>query len=379
MSSTPDRGYARSRFLKGGLAASIGLSAAYGFEGGSGAVSAATPWQTQWTMLSAAAKKEGKLSILTGVGTGFRDWVAASQTALGIEIDHQQQSNSDDIANKIIAERTAGVYSVDMIVMTPITALPRLKPIGALDPLRPLLFRPDVLNEKAWRGGFNAAWTDSAKVLGFPLSETVIVPALNMDLVKPGELKNARSLLDPKWKEKIIMGAIRSGSTRALMTSIRLRDGDDVVRRLMVDQKPTFVEDFRSQAEGLVRDNFAIGQGMTPQNLLEFTDAGVGRNVKFIDIPDVSYISHTYSLWTANRAPHPNAAKLFANWALTQEGQAVWSKTMLLNALRNDVALVDPTALARPGQSYMLSGSEANLPELEKTRALMTRITGVPA
>ncbi len=377
MSSTPDRGFARSRFLKGGLAASVGLSA-YGLVGSPSAISAADPWQAQWTALQAAAKKEGKLSVLTGVGTGFRDWVMAAQTALGIEMEHQQQSNSDDIANKMIAERTAGVYSFDIVVMTPITALPRLKPIGALDPLRPLLFRPDVTNEKAWRGGFSAAWSDTAG-LGFPLTESVIMPALNMDLVKPGEIKNARSLLDPKWKGKIIMGAIRSGSTRALMTSIRLRDGEDVVRRLMIDQKPTFVEDFRSQAEGMVRDNYAIGQGMTPQNMLEFTDAGLGKNVKFVDVPDVSYISHTYSLWAANRAPHPNAAKLFANWTLTQEGQQSWSKTMLLNALRADVVPIDPNALKRPGQAYMLSGTESNLVELEKTRALMTKITGVPA
>ncbi len=379
MSST-NRGYARSRFLKGGLAASAALSGVDLAAGLAPASAATQPtWQAQWTALQAAAKKEGKISVLTGVGTGFRKWIQATEAALGIPIDHQQEANSDTIANKVIAERQAGVYSFDIIVMTPITALPRLKPIGALEPLRPMLFRPDVVSNKVWRGGYNAAWADTAKLLGFPLSETLIMPAINTDLVKANELKNARSLLDPKWKEKIILAEIRSGSTRVLMTSIRMRLGDDAVRRLMVDQKPTYVQDMRQEAEGLVRSTYAIAQSMQAPNMVEFVDAGLGKNVKFVDIPDVTYISHTYSLWAASKAPHPNAAKLFANWTLTQEGQQVFSTNMQLNPYRTDVALVDPSAVAKPGQWYLYSSNESVFPELEKTRALMTQITGVPA
>jgi ABC-type Fe3+ transport system substrate-binding protein len=364
--------YTRRHVLTSGLA--MGLAA-----GATPAWAATPPWQAQWSTLQAAAKKEGKLAVLTGSGAAFRKWIAAAEAALGIEIEHQQQSNSDQIANKVIAERGAGVYSFDLIVMTPITALPRLRPIGALDPLRPLLFRPDVVNDKYWRGGFSATWADNAKVLGFPLSETLILPAINTDLVKPGELKNARSLLDPKWKEKIILAEIRSGSTRVLMTSIRMRHGDDTVRRLMIDQKPTFAADFRQQAEGLVRSTFAIAQGPQLPNMQEFIDAGLAKNVKFVDIPDVSYISYTYSLWLANRAPHPSAAKLFANWTLTQEGQRSWSTSMDLNPRRTDVPLFDPNAVPYPRQWYLNSSYEAILPELEKTRELMTKVTGLPA
>jgi iron(III) transport system substrate-binding protein len=378
--SSTHRGDSRRQFLKGGLAASVGLSGLDVAASSTRAWAASQPpWQVQWTALQAAAKKEGKLSALTGVGTGFRNWIQACQTALGIEIDLQQQPNSEEIANKIIAERSAGIYSFDIICMTPSTALPRLKPIGALDSMRALLFRPDVVNAKVWPGGFDAAWSDSAKVLGFPLSESLIMPGIDTNLVRPGEIKNARSLLDPKWKGKISLGEIRSTSTRALMTSIRLRDGDDTVRRILVDQQPVYSGDFRQQAEGLVRDTFALAQGPQPTHLQEFLDAGIGRNVQFVDIPDVSYISHTYSLWVANRAPHPNATKLFVNWALTKAGQEAFSSTLSLNAFRSDVAVLDAKALPRPGQWYLHLGSEADLPELEKTRVLMTRVTGVPA
>jgi ABC-type Fe3+ transport system substrate-binding protein len=366
----------RRRFLQAGLGFSGAILA-----GGSLPAGAATraSWETQWTELTAAARKEGKLSILTAAGSGFRKWLTAAEAAMpGIVIEHQQLPNSDAIANKVLAERDAGVYSFDLIVMAAITALPRLKPVGALDKLRPLLFRPDVLEGRAWIGG-SQTWADSEKNYGFPLSESVIMPAVNTELVHDGDLKSARNLLEPKWREKIILSELRSGSTRVLMTSIRLRYGDDAVKRLIVDQKPVFVQDPRQEAEGLVRGNYALAQGLSPANLQEFLDAGLARNVKFVDIPDVAYVTHTFSLWLANRAPHPNAAKLYANWLLTKEGQQMFSSNMVINARRADVAVADPLGVPKPGQHYFRSSTEAAFPELEKTRALLTKITGLPA
>ena len=158
-----------------------------------------------------------------------------------------------------------------------------------------------------------------------------------------------------------------------------MRDGDDAVKRLMIDQNPTWVTDLRQQAEGLVRGTYAIAQGLTAPQMEEFTDAGLGKNVKFLDIPDITYISYTLTLWAVNKAPHPNAVKLFANWAQTKEGQAAFSDNMKLNARRTDIPLVDPTYVARPGQWYLLIKNEALIAEVEKTRALMSKITGQPA
>jgi iron(III) transport system substrate-binding protein len=343
------------------------------------AVAAPPAWESQWSELTVAAKKEGKLSIMTTVGSGFRKWMQAAESALGIPIEHQQQQASDYIANKILAEREAGVYSFDLLVMTPITALPRLKPVGVLDKLRPLLFRPDVLDDKIWPGGFNDAWADNGRVLGLPLGQTMTNPVVNTDLADPKELRDARSVLDPKWRGKIILEEVKAGSTRALMTSIRLRLGDDAVKRLLIDQKPTFESDLRQIAEGIVRGNFAIGQGIAQVHIQEFLDAGLAKNVRFLDIPDFTYISHPFTLWAVNRAPHPNAAKLFANWAFTKDGQQSYSVNLHMNASRKDIAVTDPVQLPRPGEHYLHSSDEPSIPELEKTRALITKITGIPA
>lgn len=336
---------------------------------------AGPPWQTQWSDLTAAAKREGTLSVFTQVGLGFRKWMEAAQQALGLDIELQQFSSSPLIANKVLSERGAGVYDVDMVMMTPTEAIPRLFPVNAFDKIRPMVIRPDVSNNKLWRGGY--IWSGDG--VGIPMSETVIMAAINTDLVHPGEMKNARSWLDPKWKGKIILADIRSSTTRVLMTSIRLRDGDDAVKRLMVDQNPTYVTDIRQQAEGLVRGTYAIAQGLTRTQLEEFWNAGLGKNVQLVDIPDITYIAYTFTLWAMNKAPHPNAVRLFANWSLTKEGQAAFSSNTQLNARRNDLPLIDPTAVARPGQWYLLIKDESLIPEVEKTRALMTKVTGQPA
>ena len=42
-----------------------------------------------------------------------------------------------------------------------------------------------------------------------------------------------------------------------------------------------------------------------------------------------------------NRAPHPNATKLFINWVLSREGQSAWQKYTEVNSLRMDIPKSD--------------------------------------
>ena len=59
-----------------------------------------------------------------------------------------------------------------------------------------------------------------------------------------------------------------------------------------------------------------------------------------------------------NRAPHPNAAKVFINWFLSREGQIVYQKLVQggRNSLRIDISKDDlpPHARIRPGAKYTL-------------------------
>ena len=197
----------------------------------------------------------------------------------------------------------------------------QLKPEGALAPIRPLFVRPDVTDDKVWRGGFEAGFADADKKLGFSFMERVLPIVVNTDLVKEGEIKTVQDLLDPKWKGKILWGDVRDGATFGQMTPVRLKHGDEVVKRLLVDQQPTFSRDIRQMMEFTIRGKFAITNSNNRSFYQEFIQAGVGKNLKFLDIPDLSYLTLSDGLWLLDKAPHPNAAKVFINWALTREGQ----------------------------------------------------------
>jgi hypothetical protein len=74
------------------------------------------------------------------------------------------------------------------------------------------------------------------------------------------------------------------------------------------------------------------------------------------------------------------AAAPLPAWAAGPPWQTQWAElTAAAKREGTDVALVDPTAVARPGQWYLLVKDPSLIPEVEKTRALMSKITGQPA
>jgi iron(III) transport system substrate-binding protein len=56
-----------------------------------------------------------------------------------------------------------------------------------------------------------------------------------------------------------------------------------------------------------------------------------------------------------NKAPHPNAARVFANWIASKEGQTIYSQTQLQAPVRNDIdpTWVPPQLLPKPGVKYL--------------------------
>jgi ABC-type Fe3+ transport system substrate-binding protein len=65
-----------------------------------------------------------------------------------------------------------------------------------------------------------------------------------------------------------------------------------------------------------------------------------------------------------NRAPHPNAARVFINWYLSRQGQIVWQRTMNTkevepsDSMRVDIPKDDVMAEARriEGKKYRVVG-----------------------
>ena len=75
---------------------------------------------------------------------------------------------------------------------------------------------------------------------------------------------------------------------------------------------------------------------------------GLGKNVKLLRPPQDAVTPAWGGLLLVNRAPHPNAVKIFINWLLSREGQAHWARINSLNSRRVDVTPGNPDAVVDP-------------------------------
>ncbi|MEK7215136.1 MAG: ABC transporter substrate-binding protein, partial [Chloroflexota bacterium] len=220
-----------------------------------GGPAVAPAWQKEWDDLVAAAKQEGRLVLITQqTNNGLRQaFDVFEKTFPGIVIESQGTASSSLVIPKIQQEQKAGIYTYDVIQYTIQSFLTNLKPTGAFVPIAPVIFRPDVLDDKVWAEGFQTGFVDSDKMVymfGWFASKWWV----NTDLVKEGEIKSIKDLLDPKWgKGKIGITDVRSGGTFTIMLAVKQNLGEDTVKKLIIDQAPVFHRDDRVLAEQLLR------------------------------------------------------------------------------------------------------------------------------
>ena len=333
-------------------------------------------FQATWDALVDAAKKEGKLAVNTFPGTGYRQAIDVfTERYPGIVIDHTNMI-AREVAARVIPEQKAGVYAFDVTQMPATTALSDLLPAGAWAPIKPAIIHPDVLDDKNWRGGFEAGLLDNSKQFGygFALNKSQNF-WINTELVKSGEIRLVKDLLDPKWKGKIVVMDPRSGGfTAGPLTPARKVYGDEFLKSFLIEQEPVITRDQRQATEMLIRGGMAIATGPTEILIDDFKNSGVDVKVDKVMFPDATTLSGG-SVWLFKNAPNPNAAKLFINWLLSKEGQAVWNeKALVENSRRTDVAPVLPERYPTDDEikTMTYADTEIEVEEIAKTQKLST-------
>jgi iron(III) transport system substrate-binding protein len=330
--------------------------------------------RAEWDALVAAAKQEGKVVVETPVGPGYREGIQIfANTFPGVEAEHQPFPDSATFLPRLEQERKAGIFTFDVAATTPIPTLQVIKPSGYLDPLRPLLIHPEVLDDSAWFGGFEGRWADSTKSHVFRhLLNVTRSLYINTELIKDDEIKTLDDLLDPRWKGKIVTSDVAQGYIYSPFTIIREQKGEEWMRRFFVDQQPQMVRDRRQAVEVLVRGGAPIGFGLHPLVMKDFRSQGLANHIKNPEVPGTVY-SGGDIVAVFNRAPHPSAAKLFINWLLTKDGQAAWSSKNEINSARIDVPIVDPDAA--PGKvTYEDPTQEKWLPNVAATQEVLKKL-----
>ena len=354
----------RRRFLEG--AALGGAAAALG------PARRASAQSSDWTQMVAAAKKEAKVVINTFPGDGYKRALKAfTQAYPEIKLEHTSL-HSQDFAPRIIQERQGNLFTWDVALIPTSTALQVLRPAGVWDPVRPAIVLPEVKDGAGWDGGFERGFAlvkDRALCYGFVAVRGGGV-TINTDQVKEGEIRGLKDLLDPRWKGKLLLPDVRvMGDTFWPMTAARLSMGDDIIKRLFVEQEPVLSRDNRQVAEFMVRGRYPIAIGVNPQILATYQKQGLAKNLKLVHFAEMSTMSSSSStIWLVNRAPHPHAAKVFINWLLTRDAQVVWAKEVETNSRRVGIEPGNPQYAVPPEAKFMQIDAEENLPEVVKTQ-----------
>lgn len=292
----------------------------------------------------------------------------------GLAVEHSQfQSSSRDFAPRLLQELKAGLHTFDVAMMPEPEMLRQIRGADGLEPIRSALVHPDILGDKNWYDGFDGGFLDADKKWGYCVTRGHTVSMwVNSDMVKDGEIKSVKDLLAPKWKGNILAGDPRTkGSAFQAATVMRIKSGsDDIIKQFYRDQEPTLGTDARQLTEFMVRGRFPVSIGAVSIPILrDFQAEGVGLNLKSVPLPDVDFVqSGSNVVWLMKAAPHQSAAKLYINWLLQKEGSAIWSKAAEDNSRRNDVPPFD--AESAPSTDYLLTDSEAILPEIEKTQTI---------
>jgi iron(III) transport system substrate-binding protein len=191
---------------------------------------------------------------------------------------------------------------------------------------------------------------------------------INTALVKHGEEpKSWSDLLDPRWKGKILADDPRgAGGGNVWFTVIYKTLGKSYLEA-MAKQEPQFRPQYLENEKALARGEFHIYLPALAGSIARLK----GAPVKWLAPNDGA----TYALITqglVNKAPHPNAAKLWANFHIGPEAQTALAQGGN-TPIRSDIGVPYPEQSFR-GKKLLGTTTERDIKQRAKFSALAERI-----
>ena len=319
------------------LAAAVG-----GITDAAHAADAKPAWQFEWERVLAAAKKEGQVSIYI---SGYEEVLPEFQKEYPEIKVIAVTGRGSQVAQRMIAERRGDKYLADVFNSGGVTTYGQLYAAKVLDPIKPALILPEITDVTKWYlGKHHYNDLENQYVFSYVGSATYGSVSYNTKLVDVKDFKSYWDLLNPKWKGKIISRDIRApgpGSGNARLFYHLPDVGPSFIRKLYGDMDTVLFRDYRQGSDWLAVGKAAIcffcEVDVSKKQGLPVDTFGPGAFKE-----GAGLVQQFGTLTLVNRAPHPNAAKVFINWLLSRKGQITLQKNMLntenpVDSLRIDI------------------------------------------
>jgi len=327
------------------------------------------PWQQEWEKVTAGAKEEGEVRLWGDQEITHPDIVAAFSRQYPYIKVVTVTGRVGDLMPRIIAERRAGKYLADLYSGgLGGRAFYDFMRAGVLDPIKPALILPEVVDGSKWLNGEHP-YADAEKQFVFMYEGSVAGVGLhyNTSLVDVKEFKSYWDLLKPKWKGKILLfERPGTGSPSMVRFYHNPQLGPDFLRRLLTETELVISQDRRQSSDWLASGKFpiCIDCGDTDRAKKQGLPVDEFSPDKLKEAVNEISTSGNSGLALINNAPHSSAAGVFINWFLSRDGQTVWQEAMNIkvaepsNSMRIDIPKDkgSPSARREEGRKYRVTG-----------------------
>jgi iron(III) transport system substrate-binding protein len=322
------------------------FSLGFSFRSFSTAAESRRAWQVEWEKTVKAAEEEGALAIYMtqAFEPVFRDAFQKKFPKIKVTL---ATGRGPELSQRVMSERRAEKFVVDLYIsgnISPLTVFHRAK---ILEPVKPLLLLPEVVDTSGWYEGKHHYDDPEGRYIfvfeGTPRSGEI---TYNTKVVNPSEIKSYWDLLSSKWKGKIVsVDPLVSGPISAAHIFFYKQPdlGAEFLRRLHAETDIAIVRSNEQMLDWLSAGKYAFGIGARDVDTAMMQGLPLTQFLPGSLKEGSSVTAYNGTLSYFNRAPHPNAAKVAVNWLLSREGQTTWldsnQKTGgLYDSLREDIS-----------------------------------------
>lgn len=264
------------------------------------------------------AHKEGELTLYTSLTVEDMAVLnGAFEKKYGVKV-RMWRAAADKVVQRALTEAQAGRYDVDVIELSgpSLEALHREKLLAVVrSPYQADLIPAAVPAHHEWVG---------ARL-------NIFVQAYNTTLVRKEDLpKSYADLLDPKWKGKLGIEAADDDWFATVVRELGEEKGLELFRKLAAGNGLSV-----RKGHTLLTNMVASGEvplALTVYNFTAEQTKQKGAPLEWFVLPPA--VARANGVAVARRAPHPNAAVLYYDFMISEEGQRILAQRDFVPASR---------------------------------------------